>query len=204
MTKTHRTLILAGALLLASATMLGFSAGRTQAAPTSIAIIDLFGVMEQLDEFKEDEAHIKAMYEGYQKEIDNAVAELNRRQDEIQGLVMTPEENVRAGAGLLEQQAAVEAAKQRSRLILQFNENIRMIDLYQKISDGAREIAEERGYDLVLLRSDEASFGKLPDNAGRDQLKELMVFRQTIFVSDAIDITDALALRLNNKRTLTP
>lgn len=204
MKRTHRTLLLAGALVLASAAMLGFKAGRSQAAPTSVAVVDLFSLMNQLEEFKEDDAALNVMATEFEKEINSAVDELKRKQNEIKDLVLTPEEDFRARANLLELNATVEAARQRSRLVLQFNENIRMIDLYQKISRACAEIASEKGYDLVLIRSDESSFGPLRDDVQPQQLRELMVLRQTIFVSDAVDITDQLVVKMNNQKNLAP
>lgn len=204
MTRTHRTLVLAGALLLASTAMLGFRAGQTRASPTSVAVVDLFKLMNQLDEFKEDDAELEAMALGFEKEINDAIEQLKAKQSEIRDLVLTPEEDFNKRANLLEMNAAVEAARQRSGLILQFNENIKMIDLYKKVSEATREIAAEKGYDLVLIRSDESSFGALRDDVQPQQLRELMVLRQTIFVADSIDITDQLATRMNNLRKLDP
>jgi len=199
MTKPQRTIMLAGALLLAATAMLGFKAGQRRAAPTSVAVVNLFELMRNLDELKEHDAKIATMQANYQAEIDAAVAELERRRKEFQSLAMTPEEEIQRGGELTELRLNVEAARRRSELILQFNENMLMIELYNKVRESAESLANELGYDMVLVRSDTTGFGALPADAQSGQLQNEMLLRQIIYVSDALDITEQLRLRMNNE-----
>lgn len=204
-TGSHRRLMLFGvAICLGTTAMLGFRAAtRAEPRPVSIAVVDMFKLMNSLDELQQDKTELDAMRKRYQDEVDQDLAQIKSIESDLQELNMPDDEKFQKTIRRLELRSNANAKVQRSKLILGFEDNRRTIDRYNKLVEAAGALAKEQGYDLVMVRSDQHAFGALPDpaesNIDPPQLQDIMLLRQMLYVNDAIDITDQLIKRMNNE-----
>ena len=201
-TGPHRSLLVLGGLCVLGAGLLGLGAGRAAqpAQPTKIAVVDLFRLVNSLDQLEVHRQELSARRNELQAEIDQFVSQMQAIETELKEMDLTSQERFNRQARLLELRASAQAKTQASKLIMDFEDNRRTLVRYRNILDTARTYATQQGYDILLVRSDVDSFGGLPepDKIQPQQLEEVMLTRQMLYVNPSIDITDMLIQRMNN------
>ncbi len=175
------------------------AAARQSAAPTSVAVVDVGKVLDQLEEKRSRLADL----EEYGRNLEARVAEIEA---ELQGLIADLEVLPKGTAQFVEKQDEAirkEMALQGEREFAQFRFNERKqrtkLELFNKIVSAAGIYADREGYDMVL--NDDRDMNVPADQVGQmtDQAFQAFVLsRRVIHATDAIDITDEVAQMMNN------
>ncbi len=185
-------LVVGGLLALA-----GLMIAATPAPPaesTSVAVVKVIKAMEQLDEIQE----LLAEYQKRGKAIEEKLKTGKDREDALtadRDATKPDDPTFREKMlAVLRQQAANKADVQLYNTLLAVEGGDIRAQLYSKILDAVKRIAERDGYDLVLL--DDHGAG-LP-NGSDDDVKGWISQRKVLFRHDRLDITDQVVTMLNN------
>ncbi|GAB4556069.1 MAG: hypothetical protein Tsb0013_18880 [Phycisphaerales bacterium] len=170
--------------------------GVRVAPSTSVAVLSLGRVLENLDERVVREDELKAEIgkrEAALKQIEEQLEQLTTTMD-----TLTPGSNERA-------QMLEEAVRLRYTLEFEGNLASRLLSqqrtemqlaLFNKIRDAARTYADAEGFDIVLASDHKA---EIPQGLGANETNGAILSRRVLHASDAVDITDAVAQRMNNQ-----
>ena len=186
-------LLLLGAVLIG---MIGYQARAVHAVslrPTVVATIDLERVFDGLQQRAQVDAELTEMAELLKVEgeelaaaIDELDEELNaypagtdKHQDTIEQLQLAS----------LEYQAFIEFSRRK----LDVEKALRLGRIYQSIKVAARTMAEGNGYDIVFVDDSVVALQQGTEVEVRRQISA----RRMLYVSPAIDITDALIAAMN-------
>jgi Skp family chaperone for outer membrane proteins len=160
----------------------------------TIAVVDIQEVFNQLTERADVEADIKARIDNLEKweqdkqtELRQLKADLDIMSPDSPNFERTREKPERAVIAL---QVEIKI-KQRQ---LEQEKAIQLEALYRKIIAGIGTIAQQRGYELVLLKD------QMPDlrGANQQQIAALIQVRKLLYSADHLDITDQIKQKLNN------
>ena len=80
--------------------------------------------------------------------------------------------------------------------ILQRQRTEMQLALFNKIRDAARAYADAEGFEIVLTTDHTA---EIPANLGANEVNGAILSRRVIHASASVDITDAVAQRMNNQ-----
>lgn len=164
------------------------------AQPTSVAVVDLNAVFDQLDEMNDrKEAHAAKGAE-LQRDLNAKLERIENLKLDLEALVQgSPEYEAKALEGIkLENDLKMDQQVFQQRLNLSQGESDR--EMYLKIQAAIEVIAARNEIDLVLF--DDTSV-ELPPKGTRNDMMGIIVRKQVLFSSDKIDITDELILAMN-------
>jgi Skp family chaperone for outer membrane proteins len=172
-------------------------ANALQTAPTtSIAVIDLASVLDQLEERVVREGELKAEIEAREGRIREIEQQLNAVQQEL---------DVMPG-GTDRREAKLEEAV-RMRMQVEFESNFAnrvvavqrkemQLALFNKIKAATDAYAKAEGWDAVLVTDHNS---QIPEGLGPQETFGAIVSTRVLSAGDAIDITDEVARRMNNE-----
>ena len=163
-----------------------------------VAICNPSVVFQGMDERKAIEDRMKGEHEKIKGDLGRRRAEVEEQRklrDELKrGSAQYAEKNRIFLQKAMEFQAAVKIAE--AEVARAEMENTR--NLYDKIADACKEIAESRKIDLVLAERRP----ELPEEIEAlkpEQLRQILSQRDVLYVSKVADITEAVVLLLNKK-----
>lgn len=192
-------LVVQGMALLGVAGLVSFGLSPVEAQvaapaePTAVAVLNLEDVLGQLDENNAFQADIAAKNQQLQ-------AELTRRQNAVQQMqndleLLDPDSDAYSTKedqifdALIELRTWQSIQEQRNVL----NQRTHLANLYRKIVQAGAAIAEQQGYDLVLLDTQVPDFDRL----NPEQLLNAIATRKVLHHTDEIDMTDDVIGRMN-------
>lgn len=186
--------LLGGAVLsVGTAAVNANSAAMFAPAAEPVAVVDLQTLIDLLDERAQREQELQA----FGTELDNRVRairdQLQAKADELKSVSNSRagqlfEEIVRLRANLAaEEQYATTIANERLTRLKR--------DLYQKVLTAVEQYAEQAGYSLVISNDAGASLPQVGEGLGA--LESSMVSRKVLYARNTIDITQAVANRMN-------
>ncbi len=169
---------------------------RPPAQPTAVAVVDLPGILEGLEEKGRHEANLQAVIQESQAKLDDLTKRLGIIRDDLELLPPdTAEWRAKFGEGLeLQQQAEVRSKVLTQTISLQRGDSLRT--LFLKIEAGIAKIAERDGYDIVLL--DDSTF-PLPQQAPDTNMERAILSKTVLYAHESVDITQAVINLLNNE-----
>ncbi|MGY8753628.1 MAG: OmpH family outer membrane protein [Phycisphaerales bacterium] len=157
--------------------------------------------------------------------IEKVTADLTERADaevKLRDLIMTIEEEKNLKFGAIEDMvAAIESASDADRPLLQeqmdhlklsalsfqrfsmsqidIERSLMFRDLFHKIKEAVSVVADENGYDLVLINDDKRDIVVNPNlQVKREfQVREQIEVKRIMFVSNQIDITEQIVTHMN-------
>ncbi|MBX3356247.1 MAG: OmpH family outer membrane protein [Phycisphaeraceae bacterium] len=186
--RSHRGVVITALLVLGA--LLAF---RSVNSPTTVAVVDLEAIYDNLNEHKDAEARLSAM-------VDELASELQKREQEVKMVQLELQAFSPQGQGFVETQAKVEAAIGRFRAYQEFakikteRESERLLkETYDRVKLACAAIAREQGIQLVLL--DDATPQFAPTDP-RPMMQQISA-RRSLFVDPSIDITKAVIERMN-------
>ena len=204
-TTVFRPAFLVASLLAAA--VLGVTVARSAApvpapapAPSSIALVNLERLFENLAELKARNAQIKT-------EQDGKYAELTQLDDKIKALEAELKDTIPLSERQKRADKAAEIAESRGILKVRSEllggtierKNFEVIrDLYDKAGAAVAVFAAREGYDLVLL--DDRSLA-LPESGSMNGLNSVILSKRILFAKGGVDVTDRLITQMNNEYT---
>ena len=164
--------------------------------PTAVAVVDIFAVLEGLDERVQVEADLQSTQErlkqegeAKQKEIDQLQQDLNILAADSEARVAKQKQfdqkNIEARAWLVyEQQQLV-------------RKNIEEYDrLYRQIVSAVERTAKANGYDVVLQKEQIIDLRKVDDP---QKITPIINMRKVIWAAAELDLTDQVITLLNSE-----
>ncbi len=182
-----------GAGLANTASAQGTSA---RARPTAIAVVSISKVLANLKEREDKEAELRDL--GRQRE--DKVNELGQRaktsQDDLAVIPRNTKDWREKREEAVRLQAQFELEKKIAESTLGEQQKNMQLALFNKILDSVKAYAEREGYDLVLTND---SGVEIPPDLTDQQFLSAVTGRRVVYASDSIDITDEVALAMNNE-----
>jgi len=190
-------ILFATGLLLTSALLVGVQAVAVHAlpllSPTVVGTVDLEGTFNGLEEWSQVQVSLT-------KRGDQMQDEIKRRQGELESLEADLEDYPQGSAKFKEamkryQMAAIELqgyVQFQQRKHQRFNDET-IFDLYDKIKLAARTLADEHGYDIILVND---SVVEIPENS--ENILAQISSRRVLFARQQMDVTDQLIESMNS------
>ncbi len=183
------------ALSLVAALLLSVTTGLVEGAATGVAVVDVEKAMNSLDQMTQIEADIKTQYERIKEEHTSRRNKLKQLQEDL--------ELLQAGTDAFKQKfdefqlRAIEAeAWWKFKQISLSSERVLQIgNMYHKLLNTIGKVASENSYSMVMFKEKTPSFRKIKPEA----LSAIIALRKVLWVSNDLDLTDQVVLRMNNE-----
>ncbi len=127
--------------------------------------------------------------------------ELNRRQEELEGLEADLEDYPQGSEKFKQAMKKFQMAAIELQGYVQFQQmkqqrfnDEKIFELYDKIKMAARTLADEQGYDIILVND---SVVEIPENT--DNILAQISSRRVLFARQQMDVTDQLIQTMNNE-----
>jgi Skp family chaperone for outer membrane proteins len=178
------------------------ASSAARAAPSAVATVDLFAVINALDEFTAREQSLARSTQERRDEVQRLNAEIEGLEQDLTGLDPTSdaydqlfrERNMKAGFREL-----------RVNMLTkwQMEDNARLIsELYAKAITAVGEVAQRDGWDVVVHRGQPMAVPPNPNiraELALDFVEDWIQSRRVIYANDAVDITNSVVQHMNNK-----
>lgn len=188
-------ILFAAGLLLTSALLVGVQAVAVHAlqpSPTVVGTVDLEATFNGLEEWSQVQVSLAERADAMQVEI-------TRRQEELEGLEADLEDYPQGSDKFKDamkkyQMSAIELQGyvQFQQLKQQRYNDETIFDLYDKIKLSAKAMADEFGYDIILVND---SVVEIPENS--ENILAQISSRRVLFARQQMDITDQLIQSMN-------
>ncbi len=196
-----RGILVAGALGAMIASGFAFKAGannaQMRAAPTSVAIVDLVRLFQNLDEMRERNEEVGREAQRLREDLQNRQRQIQSRMEDLESMNLSGPERDDRILDLRMREGELGAREQGYTALIERQEMRIILDMYPKIGAAIREISGERGYDLVLLDDRSRQVPRI-DRGAQAISDALLKDKRILYANDAIDITEAVATRMNN------
>lgn len=173
-----------------------------RAPATPVAIVDLVGVIRQLDEYTAIKAKFEAEADVKTAEIEKLTAEIEGLQEDLNSYDPNSdaydqtfrELNMKAGFREL-----------RGTMLIrwQAEDNARVLtELYEKALEAVDAVAKRDGWDIVIHAGQSLTVPRNPNvraEAAMDFVENFIQTRRVIYSSDAVDISSSVAQLMNNQ-----
>lgn len=177
------------------------AAGRRPAPPQppAIAMVRILDLFEGLEQRADAKVEIERMEGNLRSEKTTRETKLNKMKDDAKGLA-DPADRAAAEDAVALQQYAYEFWLQESATELEIEKALRLRGLYKDIRKAIRELAENEGYDLVLVDDSilEPVFDREMRVSPQVQVLQQITSTTVLYVVPRIDVTDELTVRMNN------
>ncbi len=197
-TNTRFAAITVGVTLVAAiAAALGAGVATSrQAAPTTVAVVDIDKLSTSLEEFKVPREQFIAKQNAWSEELRGLQTRLASLTEELE---LIPEDNTDARINKIIQRTTIESEIKTKGQLFQQASDLDQAKLfkrmYDKIADGATRIAKRDGVDIMIV--DDRIFAIPATN--RAAQSQMLESKKILFASETVDLTDELLTMLNNE-----
>ncbi len=197
-TNTRLAAITVGVTLVAAiAAALGAGVATSrQAAPTTVAVVDIDKLSTSLEEFKVPREQFIAKQNAWSEELRGLQTRLTSLTEELE---LIPEDNTDARINKIIQRTTIESEIKTKGQLFQQASDLDQAKLfkrmYDKIADGATRIAKRDGVDIMIV--DDRIFAIPATN--RAAQSQMLESKKILFASETVDLTDELLTMLNNE-----
>lgn len=163
----------------------------------NIAVVDIEGVFNQLEERTAIEADIRTRISNLQKWEQDKRKELINLQNDLD-IMDKSSDNYRKAAEDMERKAiALQTELQFRQRQIEREKAINLENLYRKLIDGIASVAKAEGFDLVLAKD------RTPDlrQANQQQVAAVIQLRKLLYANPTMDVTERIKQKLNNDYT---
>lgn len=166
-------------------------------APTTVGLVNLEALMNNLTELKDRNAEVKII-------SDEMIAKRTKLAEEVKEIEAQLSTSVPAGNMQERVRMTAELAEKRQLLKIRsegFSAQIDVInaqiirELYGKVTKAIEEVAKREGYSLVLL--DDRGI-ELSPQMSSDAVNQVILNKRILFADGSLDITDRIATVMNN------
>ncbi|MDA0296273.1 MAG: OmpH family outer membrane protein [Planctomycetota bacterium] len=170
-----------------------------QADPTSVAVVEVSRVLDQIDEKSEWEIRIDALKSAIQQEGVSRQQAMERRLAESEAAT-SPEQrqDIRDEVALM--QLRLEQWANMKAVEVDREQSLMWRSIYRNLRREAERVAEAEGYALVLV---DDSGGEIRTQSGtqvplQTQVLQQITSRRILFAANITDISDQIIVRMNN------
>ncbi len=196
-----RTVPTLAALALAGSLLAYQAAARRPAPPQppTVAVVRILNLFEGLEQRADAKAELERMEDQQRAEKTARETALNKKKDAIKD-IDDPADRAAAEDAVALEQYAYEFWLQESMTELEVEKALRLRGLYKDIRKAIRDLAENEGYDLVLMDDsiEELVFDREMRTSPQVQVLQQITSTNVLYVVPRIDVTDQLTVRMNN------
>lgn len=188
--------ILIASVVLAAGAVWRAGAQNGAPAPTGhIATVDLTRIFDDLDERASRESELKNFIEQQNQKITALGDQLEQAKADIELLVKGTAERRRKAEDVARLGLDAEVQRRWAEQLIDRRRAEVFADIFAEIKDATARVSAQQGFDLVL--SSDAD-GEIPTDT-EAHVRGAMGAQRVLFSSDAIDITHAVVLFMNNQ-----
>jgi Skp family chaperone for outer membrane proteins len=189
------TVLAAGMLAMAGYQAL---AARPPAAappsePTSVAVVDLETLYAGLTQKAELDGRVKLRVDEFQKKLDDQKKAVERLEQDLDLFAAGTPRHDEALKALSEAASLYRTHAKHGQLIIELEKGRVLREVYATIKKEARQLAEEMGFDLVLV---DDSVSEIPPGGELETTRQISA-RRVLHANPRIDITTTLIERMN-------
>ncbi len=165
-------------------------------APAVVGVVDMEKLFGNLNELKAKNNTLDGIAKQRKAEIDGKEEALKvkaKRLSEIPNDQVDQHRQLEQELYEENEQLKVKVALYRRRSDVESGEVIR--ELYEKVNAEVAKFALAEGFDLIMIDTSKIT---LPPNRTNGEYNSIIKDRSMLFVSERLDITDALTTRMNN------
>lgn len=175
---------------------------------TVVATIDLQRLINGLQQRDESMGKLQEMHAQFQQERKEREGEINAMRDELRGMLESAgqDQPLPAEAQRLEEQMVLKHLRYQAWIRFMNDKfdveySLMLQDLFRTVRNSAGKVADEEGYDLVLLDDSKEELTVNPESrlSREAQIRQQMITRSILYARDVIDITTDLTERMNNE-----
>ncbi len=186
--------LMAAVALLASVMTAGASYAM-QARPTAIAVVDVMKVLEGLHEKPKIEAEIKTMAQKVEQEIKDRGTKVQQLKEDLDMLAPGTAAHTEKLDKYEYEAFALQTFARYQEQKIKREQSLQYEAVYRKILDSAGKVAQEAGYDMVVLKDRLVNFG----DADPKQLRALFSLQKLLWSKPDLDLTEQITLRMNTE-----
>lgn len=172
---------------------------RPPATPTATATVDIVTIFDQLKERETRESELEGRKAKSQQQLDDVKNQLRTITEDLKMLDRSTDEYKNKIREAMEMQAIIKARGEALNQILSIDRGNIIREMYTKVSDAVRRIAEREGYDTVLF--DDSLF-PIPEDVPYNDVFRAIVTKSVIYHHPATDITDQVVKLMNSEFTV--
>lgn len=210
MTRPTLVACMLGAAIAATAFLAGTAEARRPysffAPPTAIGVVDMATVFDRLSESAEWDVKLRSLESRFSQEVGDRRAELEAMVKEIEAMGDGPAKSARIDDARLKQ-LQLEQFGAMKQLELDREKSLKWQAVYRAVRDGARKLAENEKYDLIIVDDSRVEVRTKRDKdlppleaQAQSQISQLRI----LHASRTIDVTEKLIVQINNARTAAP
>jgi Skp family chaperone for outer membrane proteins len=188
--------LLTGAGFFAGAQANANAATRTVAPASAIATVDLIQILDGLREKSVLETRLEQSLSSRQAQLDVLVKQIDAAKGDLETLSKDSPAYREKFREVIELSATAEARKNVLQRIIAVEKGEMLGELYAKIEAAVAKIAQQGGYDIVLL--DDSTFPIPTDAADRD-VERAILTRSLVYRGSSTDITQQVVTLMNNE-----
>jgi len=171
-----------------------------QPQPPVVATVNMDRLFQpQVRDFADRVSEFEARLAQWDKDIADLTARIQKLQDDLETLELSPEQRREKATELFE----LEAQRQSKREILQRRAQFEEGEIYRLIyihaSEIIREVAQQEGYDLVFFDDRQTPPIGNSQAVPATSVKSAIGNRTVLHVGDSLDATDLVIARYNNE-----
>ncbi len=174
------------------------AASRPPATPTAVATVDIVTIFDKLKEREVREQELEQRKDASQKQLDEVKGQIDVIKADLETLSRGNDEYKNKVREALELQAVFKARGEALNQILSIDRGNIIREMYTKVNDAVKRIAQREGYDMVLF--DDSLF-PVPEDAPFNDVYRAIVTKSVIYHHEATDITDQVVNLMNNEFT---
>lgn len=175
----------------------GTAAAQASADATKVATIDIRALLTSLDERDDQIMRMEKAAESRRTEIEDVNNRLKTIQGDLEQMKKGTEQYREKVRQFRESSALLEARVKVLEQIMSIESAQLLRDLYAKVDDTIKKIAERDGYDLVIL---DRSGVQIPEgDLSEQQVSEVILARTVVYAGPKVNITDQVVSVMNNE-----
>jgi Skp family chaperone for outer membrane proteins len=184
------------AAALIAAGLLGSGIARGQGeSPSPVAVIDVTGAFDQLEEKKDLESRLDQDLAEFRNEAQAREQELNQARSRLQFLEEDSPAHREKVAELDEMVFSYQLWRRKTEARLN-RRRLRVLEnLYEKIASAVGEVCRREGCEVALFKEQDLDFG----GQKQEQFAALVQMRKVVWSSDRVDLTDTVVQLMNNR-----
>ena len=165
--------------------------------PTVVVTFSIERVSADLTERADSEASLRSLFSKVETELKSRNESMTALQETLQSAADADKPEIVEQLNQLAIQAM--SYKQFAEKRVDNERSLMFRDLYMKIKSSVADIANENGYDLVLITDDDREILVNPqaDTSQEFQVREQIGQQRVVFASDQIDITEQIVTHMN-------
>lgn len=171
------------------------------ANPTAVAMVNVEKVFDRLDESADWQIQIRQLASSVQEEGRARAADVERMRKELEPMAEGPDRQ-RLLDELALKQLRLEEWGRLKQLEIDRERSLMWQKMYRAVREEAAKVAESEGYQLVLVDDSGVEIRTSREiNAPLEmQAQQQIASLRVLYAANAIDITEKVVVRINNRR----